>query len=179
MIHKLGEKCWRMWCSHAEKEYPKKKKCNFICPLCFSKLPLFRVLSKENVHLLWQRTTYQPWNLQSAIFHPWDQYSSGDEEGALKSCVFSRKAATPQQKQVERIRDEKTETEGAVMGCMLRQGEGSCWHGSVRWEPTSGGHTRSWTKHETNFPMGCKQDYGDRTALIHHVGHAARIQLSC
>lgn len=111
-----------MWCFHAEKAYPKKS--SFPSPLCLSKLPPFKMLSKENVYLLWQRTTYQPRNPQSATFHSWDQYSSGVEEGTLKSCIFSRKAATPQQKQVERIRDEKTEMEGAAMRRMLRQGAG-------------------------------------------------------
>lgn len=52
----------------------------------------------------------------------------------LKGCVFSRKAATPQQKQVEHSWDEKTKdcrVERAAMKSMLRQGEDSCWHGSV------------------------------------------------
>lgn len=107
-----------MWCFHAEEAYPKKS--SFPSPLCLSKLPPFKMLSKENVYLLWQRTTYQPRNPQSAIFHSWDQYSRGVEEGTLKSCIFSRKAATPQQKQVEWIRDEKTETEGAAIRRLLR-----------------------------------------------------------
>lgn len=96
MIHITWQKCWRMWCFHAETAYPKKS--SFPSPLCFSKLPLFRSLSKENVYLLWQRTTYQQGNPQSAIFHPWDQYKQRRRRRRVEELRFQQKSRHPSTK---------------------------------------------------------------------------------